>query len=793
VGSGRGIHLTAAAWLALLGAPASYAEEMAEPASAEEAAVTTETIPVAAAPDQDAAQPAASEGARTVIQEIVVTAQKREENLQDVPIAISAFSAEQLEAQGTETTKNLAQLTPGLTITELAGYTFIYLRGVGSDAFVASADPSVASYVDGIYVPIGHGFAQELGGVERVEVLKGPQGTLFGRNSTGGAINVTTKKPGRELEGSVGLSYAEFETYSAKAYVSIPLSDSFAFSVSGLLRGAESYYDRGGPRAERGIDDDRIKGFRVRARWNPSDTTELLLTGQRVDITAPGSLVSANRRPSELVGTALFIRPTTEDFLTEGDSDSLNQAYQTAVYGQFTWELPGFDIKLLGSDLLNDATALKTDFDGSPIPLISFFSGHEFTDIQTGELQLLSNADSWGSDWLTWVGGFFYLQSNAGFDPVQLEIANSVVQLPTDELFDLIPEGLRDLLPPIPLPNEISLYLEGLIETESKSGFAQATADLTDWFSLTLGGRYQSETREQTRSTVNLLNSEGGLTRLISFRPQKSTEKNFSPKVSLDFRPMDDVLVYTSWARGFKSHTYNIINIYTPPDYVKPEELTSYELGVKSTLFGNLRVNAAVFQNETKNLQSSFISLLAGGAVRLENAGKARSRGAELDVLWLPLPEIDPGLTLTFGAAYLDAIYTSFKDGSGFNETTGLLESHQDYSGNRITRTPEWTGNLGISQTIETGSGQIELGADAYYSDSYYFLPQNGDRSYEPSYSLLSARIGYRYEPWDLRLTVFGSNLTDERYNIAQFHTDFGRNDTMGPPRMFGARLQWEF
>lgn len=526
-------------------------------AAAEQAAADMtplETIPIDVPTDAPEA-PAVEEAARGGIQEIVVTAQKREENLQDVPIAISAFSAKQLEAQGTETTKNLAQLTPGLTITELAGYTFIYLRGVGSDAFVASADPSVASYVDGLYVPIGHGFAQELGGVERVEVLKGPQGTLFGRNSTGGAISVTTRKPSQDFETSLSLSYADFDTYSAKAYTSIPLSDSLAFSLSGLLRGSESYYDRGGPNADRGIDDDRIGGFRARIRWNPSDTTELLLTGQRVDITAPGSLVSANRRPSALIGSALLIEPTTEDYLTEGDTDSLNEAYQTSFYGQFTWELPGFDLKLLGSDLLNDATALQTDFDGSSRPLVSFFSGHEFTDLQTGELQFLSNPGSWGSDWLTWVAGVFYLQSNAGFDPVQLEVANSAVNLPTGQLFDLVPQGLRDLLPPVPLPDTLDIYLEGLIETESESVFAQGTAEITEQFSLTLGGRYQSETREQTRSTVNLLNSEGGLTTLISYAPQKATEKNFSPKVSLDFRLLDDVLIYTSWAKGFKSHT----------------------------------------------------------------------------------------------------------------------------------------------------------------------------------------------------------------------------------------------
>ena len=784
----------------LAAAPQAWAQDEAAAA----APAVTATVPVdeTAAPAEGEAA-AAAPATHGSIEEIVVTAQKREENLQDVPIAISAFSAEQLETQGASTTKGLAQMTPGLTITELAGYTFIYLRGVGSDAFVASADPSVATYVDGLYTPIGHGFAQELGNVERVEVLKGPQGTLFGRNSTGGAISVTTKKPGNTFENSASLSYGSFNTYAAKFYTSIPLSDSLAFSVSALQRGAESYYDREGPRADRGIANDNISGARGRVRWNPSDETELLLTAQRVNIRAPGSLVSANRLPSPLLGsTVLQIQPTEEDYVTRGDTDSRNDAYQTSYYGSFTWQLPWFDVKLLGEKLLNDATALQTDFDGSAEPLVSFFSGHEYTNLKTAELQFLSNQDSWGSDWLTWVGGFFYLKSDAGFDPVQLQVANSIVQLPTGELLDLLPAGVRQRLGAVPAPSSIDVYLVGLIETESTSAFAQTTAKITDQLSLTLGGRYQNETRRQSKSTVQLANVADSETTLLSYAPQEKTVKNFSPKVTIDYHLGGDTLLYTSWSQGFKSQTYNIINIYTPPDYIKPEKLTSYEAGIKSSLFDNtMRINAAVFQNETKNLQSSFISLLAGGAVRLENAGSARSRGVELDLLWLPLSDIDPGLTFTFGAAYLDAIYTSFKDGSGFNDTptllypegTGLQQGGQDFTGNRITRTPKWTGNVALTQTIETASGPLDVGVDYYYSDSFYFLPQNGSRSYEPSYGLLGAHVSYMISSWGLKLSVYGANLTDEQYNIAQFHTDFGRNDTQAPPRNYGVRVNWDF
>lgn len=762
------------------------------PATAPSAtAETIETIPVASEPSQAADEVRPASRPRGMIEEIVVTAQKREENVQDVPIAISAFTGAKLEAQGAVTTKDLALVTPGLQVTELAGYTFVYLRGVGSDAFVASADPSVVTYVDGVYVPIGHGNAQELGGVERVEVLKGPQGTLFGRNSTGGAINVTTKRPGDEFEGSIALSYSDFNTHTAKAYFNFPLHETLALSVSGLYRGAESYYTRVGPFSDKEIPDDEVYGWRVRGRWNPTDNLELLLTAQYVDQTTPGSLVSANRRPSLLGGLS---RVMPGDFETRADTQPLSAANQKSYYGTLTWSLPAFDIKLLGNDLLSTTTASQTDFDGTAQPLVSFFSPNEFTDLQTAELQILSNDGSWGSDWLTWVGGLYYLRSNAGFDPVVLQVANSALQLPTGELVNLIPERLRRLLRWVPAPSGIDVWLEGLIETKSESAFAQATAEITDWMSLTLGGRWQRELRRQSKSTVNLANIGGGLTPLLSYRPQEATVENFSPKASLDFRPADDVLVYLSWAKGFKSHTYNIINIYTRPEYVKPEEVTAYEIGIKADFFENsLRVNAAAFHNETQNMQSSVVSLLAGGAVRLENAGGARTRGAEFDLTWLPMPNANPGLSIAAGAAYLDAIYTSFPDGSGFDETTGLQRGNQDYTGNRMVRTPEWTGNLGITQQIDTRYGPFEIAADGYYNDGFYFLPQNGERSWEPSYVMVNGRLSYLVDNWGLRLTVFGHNLTDERYNIAQFHTDFGRLDTMAPPRTFGVRLNWDF
>ncbi|HKY92149.1 MAG TPA: TonB-dependent receptor [Nevskiaceae bacterium] len=772
--------------------------------SAQEAMPATEpaAVPVdAAAPaPESAAAPVASESAGAArIGEIVVTAQKREENLQDVPISINAFSAEQLMASGTDSVKDLAKITPALTYTDFAGYTLIFLRGVGSDAFIPSADPSVATYVDGISLPASQGFAQSLGGVERVEVLKGPQGTLFGRNSTGGAINVVLKDPGfDEPETSLQTSYGTFRNFGARAYQSIPLSDRIGISVAGLYTRQESLYDRVEQPNRENFPDEQAEAMRVKGRWRPLDELDMMLAYQYVHQQGAGSLISAQEHPS-LISRAAGITPQSEEYESNIDSDAYSDVRQRILYGRGTLSLPWFDVKILGSDqkiLVDDA---QYDFDASQMPIASFASPNQYTDQQTGELQFLSNENTWGAEWFRWVAGLYYLESVAGYDPVRLRVAGSVFDLAQFDplltgLYSLIPPGLADAIGFLPGPNGVELEIHGLLGTKSKSAFFQGTATLTDWLDLTVGGRYQKEERRLVKADDRVESLDGGNFTILQFPLEHSSVSNFSPKASLDFHLAEDLLVYASWTRGFKSATYNIVNIYTPPDYVKPETVTAIELGTKSKwLDGTLRFNGAVFQSKIKNFQSTFVSLLAGGAVTFENAGSARIRGVDFDAAWVPFPSFDPGLLVTAGGAYLDAKYTSFKTGSGFDETTGLYFASRDFSGNRIVRTPKWSGNLALSQALDVPGGTLELAADVYYNSGFYFTAQNTPIAEENGYSLLNARVTYAIVPWNLRLTVFGNNIGDTRYDYAVFHNDFGVETTLAAPDTYGVRLNWDF
>lgn len=749
--------------------------------------------PVVPLPPEDKYNvPAGPRAQSRVIEEIVVTAQRREEALQDVPISISAFSEDQLQALGAETTKDLGVITPSLQFTDLAGYTLIFLRGVGTDAFIPSADPSVATYVDGIYIPAVQNLVSALGAVERVEVTKGPQGTLFGRNATGGAISVVLKQPGGEPDSALQLSYGSYDDYRARVYTNVPLTDRFAFSVAGFLSSAESPYERVN-QPGKSLLRERSRAARLKLRWAPLDSLEFGFTGQYARVTGGGSLISTQKEPS-LLARLLLIQPEPNDYEISNDADPFFVVSHRLLYGHVEWQLPWFNLKLLGSDQLVFSDMSQFDFDGSARPYVSFNGELQFTDQQTGELQVLSHSGSPWAQRFRWVAGLYYLRSLAGYDPVTASVAGTVVELPTQDIVSLIPEALRDVLSFVPAPEGIDVSLHGLLGTRSESAYAQGTLTLTDWLDVTMGGRYQEEVRRMRRSSVSVRNLGGGQTDVLSFPLERSRTSNFSPKVALEFRFIDDVLFYVSWQKGFKSATFNVVNVVTPPEFVLPEEVTALEVGIKSQFLGrNLRLNAAVFNNEIKDLQSTFVSLLSGGVVSFENAGRARIRGVDFDAVWTAMPRRNPGLVVTAGGAYLDARYTDFDDGSGFDETTGLFISGQDFSGNRIVRTPEWSGNLGLSQTLPAGPGEVELGTNAYYNSGFFYTAQNASVAWEGSYAVFGARVSYLHTPWNLRLTVYGDNLGDSNHTIAQFHDDFGRTDTLATPRTFGVRLNWDF
>ena len=206
-------------------------------------------------------------------------------------------------------------------------------------------------------------------------------------------------------------------------------------------------------------------------------------------------------------------------------------------------------------------------------------------------------------------------------------------------------------------------------------------------------------------------------------------------------------------------------------------------------------MNFAIFENKIQDLQVQFISLLSGGAVSLENAGGAKIRGIDFDAQWVPMPSLNPGLVLALTGSYLDSEYTSYINGSGYNEGDGFYNNRQgNFTGNRVTRTPKFSGSFGLNQVLEVSDfGELEFSTSVYYNQGFYYLAQNSPVSWEDEYYVVDAALGFLHYDSNIRITAFGKNLSDDRYTYSQFHTDAGRADYLAPPRTYGVKLNWEY
>ncbi len=768
------------------------------------AADTYDTIPVPS--ESEAASDVVQEPPRRptsrLVEEIVVTAQKREENVQDVPISIQAFSPGVLDARGVQNAQDLPLITPGLTVTQQVGSVSTYIRGVGSDTFTLG-EPSVATYVDDIYYPMATGGIQNFGSIKRIEVLKGPQGTLFGRNAVGGAINIITEDP--DLDGvraSAQVQFGNYNTIEGRGYFSVPLAESLAISVAGFRNESDYYLD--GSAGGKPLPGPVEQGARGKLLWSPSERVEIMLAAAVLD--SKFAATGANTEPSPILG-AIIPRQDPRNARYSQEIDAHNQVESYYVRAKFF--LDAFDLKLFASQLESDI-AQNYDFDGSSLPLVDFNTLSLASESTSAELQLTSTDGGWGASWLKWVGGLYYFKSDQGFNPTYARIGNISLDPAVVAEYELL--GLGAILAPVlELLNGLATLPTGEVNiiatlgTESFAGYAQATVTLADWFDVTLGGRYQTEERYCIKCSSGLRMSDGSTGLMLNNfdrnSPGASSRTNsFNPKVSLDFRPSwgwlgDSPLVYASWQRATKSATYNAVTILpiSSLEYLPPEEITTWEVGLKTTLFGGVATfNAAVFQNEIDNAQAQFASLLAGGTITFQSADQ-RIRGLEFDLLTPLLPSVVDGLYFTLGAAFLDPVYTRFDNARGFNAVTGLYSQNNDYTGQQITRVPEVQFSTSLSQTVEVGSGSIELAVDYAYLSEYYFLPQSTDNTKQDAYGVLGARVSYLYEPWNLRVTAYGRNLTNEDYFYGRFITDFGTLDTVAPHALYGLRLNWEF
>lgn len=710
---------------------------LASPAAAQEAAPAQQSGSSAARADESGGD----------FGDIVVTAQRREQRLQDVPISISAINAAALANAGATGTSQLQSAVPNLVMQRQVGAAVPFLRGVGFSTGEISSESSVAIYIDGVYQPTSFTNFFDFNNIERIEVLKGPQGTLFGRNATGGVIQVITKTPSFKPQMDFDIGYANYQTVKASGYVSAGLTDTVAASVAiqyadqnkgwgrNLITGAEVYYAR---------------DFNARGKllFEPSDGTSILISGNYSQFDRNNS--SGQNSPGSILVTG-------QGFLGRYNvAGNLDSTFDGETYGgsaTITHDFGGFQIKNIAA--YQKFTGFQTiDQDMSPLPVVDGFFNLRSRMISE-EFHVLSPADTK----FQWLAGLYYLNYNAAFDPLDLA-------------------GLAFS----PLPG-VSVF--GETRTQSIAAFAQGTYPIATDLNLTLGIRY-SRDRSRYTGSENILG-----TAIVIDPEQIKVFKSKKPtwRISVDYKFTPDILGYVSYNRGVKSG--NFANGTAPSfnEPYQPEQLDAYEAGVKTELFDKSVIfNTSAFYYDFKNIQFQRID---AGVVAIVNGPSAKVYGLEAELTG----KITPNFTLTANGSYLHTEIGDFPNAPNTRRLPSGLTDFGDPNfnakGNRLPSAPKFSGNVGFQYQIPLEDGRIKLGSNLLYTGKIYTELDN--RLFVKEHVVLNASLGWEGDD-GMRVSVWGNNLTNSYY-YAYLTGVGGLSDLAIPaaPRTYGVTLGYSF
>lgn len=718
-----------------------------------------------------------------VLEEILVTAQKREENMQDVPIAVTALSADTLQKAGVTDTFDLKAVAPSLNFsTAVGGFGLPRIRGIGSTGTGPGIENPVAIYIDGVYITSSTGALTSLNDIEQVAVLKGPQGTLFGRNATGGLIQITTRKPSQEFQGDLQATAGNFGTYGGSAYLTGGLSESLAASV------AFKYEDRSegyGINTRTGTEMMTQESYSGRAKllWELGGDTSATLSGDVSHVDA----VNPAFRP--------ITRNVRGNFAAGGERDidsDVDPALESDQYGvslEIRHDFGSVELMSL-SAYRRMELYVKFDPDGTTedewaaiptrnAPPLGFAHGFVIENTQNDsqfsqEIQLLSTGE--GS--FKWVVGAFYMSGEGEYDPAR---SVNAFQTAGNAAFFIPPGRYTDLVAKQTL--------------DSYAAFAQGTLALSAATNLTTGIRYTHDEREASgiRRTFEATGQP-----VATQTPPQGIEESYEDtfpratwRLALDHRFSPDVMGYVSYNRGFRSAAFVSQNIGITTALqnrvLKPEIVDAYEIGLKSDLAdGQVRLNGAAYYYDQENVQ---VMQIQSGIQTVYNADGAEIYGLDADLTALVIDH----LTLTVGVNYTHARYTDFTNASITvpQATGGNLLVSGDASDMRLQNVPDWTASLGASYDIPTAVGDFTLFANYYRNDGWPADPDN--RVQQEAYKLLDASVTWRSTNKMLSVSLWGKNLTDEFYFQQLGASNFADNGVQAAPRTYGATFGVHF
>jgi iron complex outermembrane receptor protein len=676
------------------------------------------------------------------VRDIVVTATKTgATSLQKTPLAITAFSSDALDRSVVMNSRDLVQMTPSLAIAQNNAYAQIYIRGIGSNNVFNGSDPSVTVHIDGVYIsrPFSQ-FANFLD-VERVEVVRGPQGTVYGRNSVGGTINIISRAPSNQVQAKIQLTGGNYGRKQVEAYVSAPIvTDKAQFSLSGQYSKHNAYRENVFPGGQ-DIDDDDTVSLRGQLRLLP---TSMIEATTRVDYMSQSNAA---------MGYAKLLLPydaLTNSILGDYKKIAQNQPTSSRVSSSGIAE----DIVVrLGNDLtLKSLTAfrrnnfrLRTDTDASDRDiLISNLSERSRQFSQ--EINLLGKAGRW--DYLT---GLYYIhEANQTGNNIEVRVPGTQAQS------------------------------SPRIVTKSWAAFAQVGYALTERIKLTAGVRYTDETKDIAQNLrVVTAATQAPLAGYPILYNKSSNFVAWTPKFGINFQATPTVLLYASATRGFKSGGFNVSSS-DPNQGFRPEYLWSYEGGLKMDLFDRtLRLNLAGFYYDYSDLQVQAFT--RPGFIDISNAATAKIHGIEAESEWRPTKS----LSLTARASLLNAKYDHY-----FAPVAGALV---DYSGKRLNSAPTYSLSLAGQYDISLGTSTVSPRIEYSRTGRQYYTPANTTLLGQSAYGLLNASLAFSPAGRHWRAELWAKNLTDEQYITTAATFTAVASGRPGDPHTFGARVSWTY
>ena len=717
-----------------------------------------------------------------ILEEVIITATKRAESLQDVPLAVNAFSADTIQEAGINDVVDLAIMTPSLNANFNTSpfTTRLTIRGIGTAQSDPALEPSVGMFVDGVFMSRTGLGTSDLADIERIEVLQGPQGTLYGKNANAGAISIITKRPNlEEFEGYVEASAGNYSMGKLTASASGPLGDTVAYRLSGNMHQRDGYYSNGAA----GIDDQNDAddwNMLGKLLWEPTDRLSMLLSAAHVE--RDTNCCGADSTQGDAV---------QQELINQGFSPDKNDPYDYKVANDHQ------DSFSMQSDLVS--LHIEYEMDGASITSITAWSDYDFTintDPDRSQLDQLALNDEYNEgdsfsqelrldaslgDKIDYQLGVFYYEQTTqrGDGSPALFIGEDFITIADQQ-------GLPLPVPTVALIAQPGDYLvfQNTWDTDTLALFGQATWHIGERWHATGGLRWTDEEREAELFSESF--STAPLAALITFLDTVSTpidatmdrsSDNIDWLAKLAYDVSDNSMVYASASTGTKSGNFNGVNGGPEEREFDDENTTSYELGIKSTLLDSrLRINAAAFYTEVEDYQFQA-QAPAGIGTFVSNDGQVEVSGIDIQVDAVPLPN----LTVTAGLLYMNK----------YEITEGVKK------GQELPFTAEFSGNLGATLVFPLANGGLYLRGDYVFMDDHLTNGGNAaslaDKDIDDR-ELLNLKLGWRNDNWNI--SVWGKNLTDDEYAVQTLNTQaFSGQDSyfLASPKTYGATLRYDF